>query len=91
MYVTTMLLYLLILWARNWPRTKIGDSSAPCGQLGTLSDTPVVDELAWRVQVGFVHKCDALMGMAGNLGSAGTVECGSYLQHGGLRIIALLS
>ena len=52
----------------------MGDSSAPCGQLGTLSDTPVVDELAWRVQVGFVHKCDALMGMACNLGSAGTVE-----------------
>ena len=43
-------------------------------QLGTLSDTPVVDELAWSVQVGFVHKCDALMGMAGNLGPAGTVK-----------------
>lgn len=62
------------------------------GQLGALGGTLVVDALVWRVQVGFMHKCSALVGMAPRLGSAGTVECGPYLwplRHGGLRIVSL--
>lgn len=63
-------------------------------QLGSLSGTQVVDVLVWRVQVGFMHMYGALVGMAGRMGAAGTVECGSYLwplQHSDLRVIVLLT
>ena len=63
-------------------------------QLGSLSGTQVVDVLVSSVQVGFMHISGALVGVAGRVGSAGTVECSSYLwplQHSDLRVIVLLT